>query len=59
MKLYIIKGGQLMKNLFKALSISMIAMILVMNSTTVFASDDNSPQFPDVIIPPIVEYCVY
>ena len=48
-----------MKNLLKVLSISMIAMILVMNSTTAFASDDEEPKLPKGIKPPVVEYSIY
>lgn len=49
-----------MKSLLKVLSISMIAMILVMNSTSVFASEDNEPKLPKGIKPPVkIEYLIY
>lgn len=54
------KGGQSMKSLLKVLSISMIAMILVMNATTVYASEDNEPKYPKGIKPPVnIEYSIY
>ena len=43
----------MMRSLLKCLTVSMIAMILLVNTTTVFASDDNEPKFPDSVDPPV------
>lgn len=54
------KEAQMMRNLLKYLTVCMIAMVLVTNSTTVFASDDSKPDFPDSINPPVdIEYLIY
>lgn len=48
-----------MKSLIKALSISMIAMIIVFNTTSAYASDDNEPKFPKDVDPPVnIEYLI-
>ncbi|NLY44926.1 MAG: hypothetical protein GX053_02900 [Tissierella sp.] len=49
-----------MKNLLKVLSVSIIAMIIVINATTVYASEDEEPKLPKGIKPPVkIEYLIY
>lgn len=55
------KEGEIVKKLLKRSTVCMIvAMILAVNTTMVFASDDNRPKFPDSINPPVdTEYLIY
>lgn len=49
-----------MKGLLKVLSISIIAMAIVINATTVYASEDFEPKLPNGVNPPEnVEYLIY